>query len=422
MIMQKMNDPLIEIERLQARLEEAEQTLRAIRSGEVDAFVVSGPQGEKVFTLKGSEHLPRLILQEMAEGVVTVAEGHIVYANRCFARMTKLDKDTIVSRPVMDFISPMDHELFERLLKASRYVSAQGELTLVDAFGNAFPVQVTLNFLEADAISGYCLILRDLTDLKKAQAEILRAKDNLELRVAERTRELAVSNESLARSNNELEQFAYVSSHDLQEPLRTIAVYADLFRKYYDDKLDDRGREFLEFIHEGSQRARALIQALLSYARIGRADGAHQPVVMDHVVDMALANLKVLIDENGARITRDPLPFVKANEIEMVQLFQNLISNAVKYRGEKAPEIHISVKQEGDYWIFGVKDNGIGIDNQYLDYIFLIFKRLHGRSSYSGAGIGLSVCKKIVEKHGGEIWVESTPGAGSIFYFAIPIV
>jgi PAS domain S-box-containing protein len=417
--MRFIKDPMMEIERLQSRLEEAEETLRAIREGEIDALVVAGPQGERIFTLKGSEHLPRLILQEMAEGVVTIVDGNIVYANRCFTQIVKVPSQEIIGQNISHFIAPEERMRFEGLLEASRLDSAAGEFTVVDGRGHLCPVHISFNILESESISGHCLILRNLTELKKAQKELMALNENLELRVAERTQELAVSNENLARSNSELEQFAYVSSHDLQEPLRTIAVYADLLKLSYNDRLDDRGREFLDFIQESSARARELIHGLLAYARVGAVEKEHQPVDMEYLLGRALGNIKALIEENRAEVTHDPLPTLRVNDIEIIQLFQNLISNAIKYRGEDPPKIHVSAKEEGRCWVFSVKDNGIGIEQEYRDYIFMLFKRLHTRAKYSGTGIGLSVCKKIVKAHGGDIWVESKPGEGATFFFTI---
>jgi PAS domain S-box-containing protein len=426
--MVKVRYPQVEIEQLKARLEEAEETLRAIREGEVDAVVVSGPQGERVYTLKGSEHLPRIILQEMAEGVVTISEGHIVYANRCFTKLTKIPSEEIVGRAIKDFILPEEYVNFQHILAASRAESASGEFTMIDAKGHIFPACISFNTLESESISGHCLIIRDLTDLKKAETEALKAKENLEVRVKERTKELAranaqlaVMNENLARSNNELEQFAYISSHDLQEPLRTISSYVDLFKMKYHDKIDKNGQKFLDFMQEGSHRALGLIHGLLSYARIGMNEKPFQTVAIGQLVNNALANLKTLIDENAAVVTVDKLPTLFVNEIEITQLFQNLIANAIKYRREETPRIHISAKKGKGGWIFSVQDNGQGIEKEYVEYIFMLFKRLHGRASSSGTGLGLSVCKKIVKTHGGDIWVDSTPKLGSIFYFTIPV-
>lgn len=223
----------------------------------------------------------------------------------------------------------------------------------------------------------------------------------------------------LSHSNHELEQFAYVSSHDLQEPLRTISNYVDLLAKS-SAKLNEEEREYLGFIQEGSARALQLIRELLTYASIGKAEQALLPVDLDQALDEVTLNLQSSIEESGAKITRDNLPRVNAVGVQMVQLMQNLISNAIKYRDGNRPEIHVSARKDGRRWVIGVSDNGIGIDPKYKDQIFMIFKRLHSRDKYSGTGVGLAICKKIMNFHGGEIWVEPARGRGSQFYFTLP--
>ena len=227
--------------------------------------------------------------------------------------------------------------------------------------------------------------------------------------------------QDLARSNAELEQFAYVASHDLQEPLRMVTSYTQLLAKRYKDKLDSNANEFISFAVEGATRMGKLINDLLAYSRVGTHGNSLGPTDAKAILHEALANLLMAIKENEAVITHDQLPNVIADRGQMGRLFQNLIGNAIKFRNESPPQVHISAQQKEDEWVFSVRDNGIGIDPEFAERIFIIFQRLHTREEYSGNGMGLAVCKKIVERHSGHIWVESQPGNGATFYFTIPI-
>jgi PAS domain S-box-containing protein len=227
--------------------------------------------------------------------------------------------------------------------------------------------------------------------------------------------------QELTRSNQELGQFAYVASHDLQEPLRMVTSYLQLIEKRYRDKLDSDGLEFIDYAVDGATRMKTLINDLLAYSRLDRAQTPYEQVDMETSVLMAIHNLQLAIQDAGARVTYDPLPRITANETHMIQLLQNLIGNALKFRSEAAPLIHIGCKRVGGDWQFSVRDNGIGIEPDYLERIFVIFQRLHPRERYPGTGIGLAICKKIVESHDGRIWAESQPGVGSAFYFSIPV-
>jgi signal transduction histidine kinase len=233
-------------------------------------------------------------------------------------------------------------------------------------------------------------------------------------------RDLHRTLEELQRSNADLEQFAYVASHDLQEPLRALSGMVQLLRQRYRDQLDARGIEYIDHAVEAAARMQALIGALLSFSRIDRAAGPRQAVDMNDVLTHALANLAVALREAQAEVMAEPLPPVVADAAQLTQVLQNLIGNAVKFRGEHPPQIRIDVTPLAHAWQFHVRDNGIGIDPEYFDRIFVIFQRLHGRRDYGGMGIGLALCKKIVERHGGRIWVESAAGAGATFYFTLP--
>jgi PAS domain S-box-containing protein len=245
-----------------------------------------------------------------------------------------------------------------------------------------------------------------------------RAAAELERQQAEAL--LKQQKEDLARSNAELQQFAYVASHDLQEPLRMVTSYLELLERRYKGQLDDKADQFIGYAVDGAVRMQALINALLGYSRIGTNEQAWQSVDCELLLQEVLTNLKVTIDQNQANITHDPLPSVIADRTQLAQLFQNLISNGIKFRQAAAPKIHIGVERSTDKWLLSIRDNGIGIDQQYADRIFVIFQRLHSRGDYPGTGIGLAICKKIVERHGGKLWVKSEPGQGATFYFTLP--
>ncbi len=268
--------------------------------------------------------------------------------------------------------------------------------------GSEFPVEISLSPLETDEGVLVTGAIRDITERREAQRELER-----------QARELA-------RSNAELEQFAYVASHDLQEPLRMVASYTQLLARRYRGKLDADADEFIGYTVDGVRRMQDLINDLLAYSRVGRMGKEFAPTDCEAVLSRVLFGMQTTLEENGATVTHEPLPTILADGTQIGQLFQNLISNAVKFHGEDPPRVHVSAAQQGDEWVFSVRDNGIGIEPQYAERIFLIFQRLHSRTDYPGTGIGLAICKRIVERHGGRIWLESQLGEGTTFFFTIP--
>lgn len=258
--------------------------------------------------------------------------------------------------------------------------------------------------------------------LKELADDISYGIKSLKLKIAHEKAEKALR-ESLIeveRSNAELEQFAYVTSHDLREPLRMISSFLQLLERRYGNKLDEEAKEFIGYAVDGAQRLDAMINDILLYSRVANKEKQFTKVRCEKVLDEAYLNLKASIEETNTKISIEPLPTLVMDEHLMIQLFQNLLSNAIKYRSDETPKIHVFTKKEDNHWLFGVKDNGIGISKEHAEKIFTIFQRLHTKDEYEGTGIGLAIAQKIVHQHGGDIWVESEPGEGSTFYFTIP--
>ncbi len=257
-------------------------------------------------------------------------------------------------------------------------------------------------------------------ELRASEEKLRDLNASLEARVAERSALAEERARELARSNSELQQFVHVASHDLKEPLRMINSFVQLLQKSFERKLDADGEEYMRYVLEGARRIQRLIDDLLSYTRLGARSILLEPVPVQAVVEEALTNLKITLEETKAAVTCGPMPEVEADRTHLVLLFQNLIGNGVKFNGGRKPKVHVGAREERDRWVFSVADNGIGIEPRYFDKIFVVFQRLHAREEYPGTGIGLALCKKVVEQHKGKIWVDSEPGKGSTFYFTIP--
>ncbi|MGB6016325.1 MAG: ATP-binding protein, partial [Nodosilinea sp.] len=269
-------------------------------------------------------------------------------------------------------------------------------------------------------IAHQCFAPRQWTTFETELLQQLANQMAIALTQAQLLEQEILQRQELARSNDELQKFAYVASHDLQEPLRMVTSYLQLLERRYQGQLDADADDFIQFAVDGALRMRTLINDLLTYSRVGTQGRAFELTSSTQAVAQAIANLKVAIEESGATITYAELPQVQADPTQLTQLFQNLIGNAIKFSGEDPARIAIKASQKEDDWLFSVQDNGIGLDTQYTDQIFVIFQRLNNRVSYPGTGIGLAVCKKIVERHGGKIWVQSQPSQGSTFCFTIP--
>lgn len=360
---------------------------------------------ERTRALAESENHYRSLTEAAQDNIFVVArDDTLKYVNSWGARTLRQSPENLIGQRRANFFPP---ETAKRQGQSLEKVFQSGQSSYIEDI-SVFPEgQVWLSTWliplkndqgETDAVLG---VSRDITTTKRAEEE------------------LAQKAEELARSNAELENFAYIASHDLQEPLRMVASFAELLGQRYRDQLDDKAREFIGYIDEGTQRMKLLIDDLLTYSRLGRKK-EWRPTDLNTVLDRALFNLALLIEETGAEITRNPLPTVHTDPVQMLQVFQNLIGNALKFRAQSRPQVQIGAQEDENEWVFSVRDQGIGIAPEYAERIFLMFQRLHSRSQYPGTGIGLALCKKIVENHKGRIWVESQEGQGATFYFTIP--
>ncbi|WP_159594135.1 sensor histidine kinase [Hydrogenophaga sp. BPS33] len=363
---------------------------------------------ERLFAQQQIEQM-RLAVNEAVDGVYMIDPQSLEYVdlNEGAGKLYGTDRKTLLARGlkwVMKEANVEEAELREVYAELIRNypLSLTNERQLRRDDGSITTIESTRRAVYLHDRWLIASVARDISQRKAAEEEIRR-------RMAE-----------LARSNLDLEQFAYVTSHDLMEPLRMMSSYAQLIKRRYADRLDSEGLEFIEFILGGAQRMRLLIDALLLYSRAGRATTQMKPLALDDALNDALANLAKAVSDSEVRIVRTPLPSVVADPIGMMQLFQNLIGNALKFRSETDPQVRIRIQDLETHWQISVEDNGIGIAPEFFDRIFQAFQRLHTRSTYEGAGIGLSICKKIVERHGGHIWVESRPGEGTAFHFTLP--
>jgi PAS domain S-box-containing protein len=540
---------LLQVEDLEMRLEEAEEILWAIRMGEVDALVVSGSDGDQIYTLKEASQPYRIFVESMSEGALTLtADGTIYYCNKRFSEIIRTPLEKIIGSSMDGFIALEDQEKVRTILDQGREQGSRGETCLRAADGTLVPVHLSISPLRLDEnivvcavvtdlteqkqheqilaaeklsraildqaaeaivvcdkegrilrasrmarelcgknpfrepfesvfplqrnsadggmssefnlsdalggklingaevdfkredghvrdllvnagpllseneeVLGCIVVMNDITERRHAEEALRRAKDELEIRVLERTADLE-------RRNQELQEFAFVASHDLQEPLRKVQTFGEMLAKKSATSLGAEGRDYILRMQKAAARMQKLLGSLLSYSRVTTKSEPLTQTDLRQSVGGALSNLEVLIKDKGALVKVDTLPTVEADRSQMIQLFQNLIGNALKFQREnETPRVSIysggSGKSEGRkqrVHEIRVEDNGIGFDEKYLDKIFVPFQRLHGRNDYEGVGMGLAICKKIVERHGGQITARSELGKGSTFIVTLP--
>jgi PAS domain S-box-containing protein len=348
----------------------------------------------------------RSLIEASLDPLVTIGhDGKITDVNSSTELVTGYSRDELIGTDFTDYFTEP-----EKAKKGYQEVFREGfvsdyALEIRHRNGRIIPVLYNASVYkdESGEVIGVFAAARDVTERKKAE-EILKSKL-----------------EELSRSNAELEQFAYVSSHDLQEPLRMISSYLQLLQRRYQGKIDEKADKYIYYAVDGASRMQVLINDLLEFSRVTTKAKEPEPTDCEFVLDQVLPNLDLYIKENKAVVSHDPLPEVVADNTQLAQVFQNLIVNGIKFHSEETPKVHISAEKKAGEWLFSVQDNGIGIDPQYSEKIFEVFKRLHKKEEYPGTGIGLAICKKIVERHGGHIWVESELGKGSTFYFTLPI-
>jgi PAS domain S-box-containing protein len=351
----------------------------------------------------------RVLVQAAPEAIVMVDQaGRIAQLNPQMERLFGYSRDELLGEQVERLVPrpfQSEHHLHRTGFYVEPQVRAMGagrDLFGLRKNGSEFPVEIGLGPIITDEGTFVIAVIVDITERKQTEAV---------------ARQYA---EDLARSNADLEQYAYVASHDLQEPLRMVTGYCDLLQRRYKGRLDKDADDFIDFAVEGANRMRALVQDLLAYARVSGESTQTEQVDCNQAFERALANLKGAVKDSNALVTSSRLPAVNADASQIEQLFQNLIANSIKFRGAESPVIQLGAEGRNGSWLFSVSDNGIGVETRHSERVFEMFQRLHRRQDYAGTGVGLAICKKIVERHGGRIWLKSQPGEGSTFYFTLP--
>ncbi len=358
--------------------------------------------------LQESESKYRQIVELAEEGIWVIdSKARTTYVNQAMARMLGYKESEMLGRQIFDFMDEQEQQLTSEYLdRRKQGIGEKHESKLKTKDGKDVWTYISTSPVmdELGNLLSSCALVYNITSRKEVEEKMLQLTEDLK------------------RSNEELEQFAYVASHDLQEPLRAITSYTQLLAQRYQGNLDAKADKYINYVIDGASRMQQLINDLLAYSRLGTRAQEFEMADCNAAVHQSLYNLQIAIAEKKAVITCESMPTVMADEFQLVQLFQNLIANAIKFCYQDIPIIHIAAIIQDNEWLFSVLDNGIGIDPEYADRIFIIFQRLHGRREYSGTGIGLAMCKRIVERHGGRIWVDSQPEEGSTFYFTIPII
>jgi two-component system CheB/CheR fusion protein len=411
-----------EIEELKLQLEEANDTIEAIRTGQVDALVVKNQNGHELYTLKSADQTYRVFIEKMTEGAVTLnRDGIIVYSNTQFGKMVGLPLSRVTGVSFSSLVAAPDAENYEALISKGWIEDTKGEL-LLSSSAKQTPVQLSITTLELDEGTSLSIILTDLTAQK--QTQLLLKVNNEKLRQI---------NHELELSNHDLHQFASVASHDLQEPLRKIQIFSNFLRERFAGDLTNEAAGYLEKIISSSQRMKALIVDILNYSQLSQEDNTYVLTDLNLLISEVLEDYEILIKEKQATIVVDKLPAIEVNPGQIRQVFQNIISNALKFiRKDIPPYIRISSQlilnettensgTPGGSCYLSFEDNGIGFDDKFAKKIFTLFRRLHTKDRFEGTGIGLAISKKIIEKHRGNIIAKGREGNGSEFIIILPV-
>lgn len=424
-----MADDKLVRDKLQERLDQAESIIEALRTGKIDAIVSQKSVAllrlkEAEAQLRRSEARYRAMVDQSPDAIAVHADGKYVYVNAAAVRLFGATQpDEIIGCDVLTLTHPDDREAVATRMRLS---AQEGRITPVRAFrvvrldGEPVDVETTGSPIEFQDRPAVQVVLRDITDRKRMEEELRKSRDDLEQRVRERTAELELRNQ-------ELQNFTFAASHDLQEPLRKLQTFGDLLVTKYADSIDEQGRDYLRRMGETAARMRVRLYSLLEYSRLTSKAEPFTRIKLNEIVKTVLSDLEVPIKEANASVEIGALPEIEAHAGQMASLFQNLLENALKFRRKGEPprvRIHSNYKSSEEpragEWEIYVEDNGIGFEEAYLDLIFKPFQRLHGRTEYVGVGMGLAICRKVAERHGGTITARSTPGQGSTFIVRLP--
>ena len=431
----KENEKLIQEKvELNIKLNEANEIIESIKKGNIDAVFIANNGTEKVLAAKTADQTYRRFIENMSEGVVTIlADGIILYSNSSFANMVNLPLESVVGTNFRKYI-PVEHlETFERLFGEYSQDDTKVELSLFDLNGMRRYFNISLNTLHLQDVIALNLVWSDVTDLKRAiEKRILSENEVVVL-----NNKLKVNIDILKEANIELSTFAHIASHDLQEPLRKIMTYSKMLKDEYYEIIDQRGQSYISKMHGASARMRNLVNDILEYSDLAKSEMLFKPVMLQLIIKDVVSDLDIVLKETEATITIvEELPIIEANPGQIRQLFQNLISNSLKFiKSDILPQISITYKiangrqigkmdediLDTKFCVICVNDNGIGFKPEYASKIFTIFQRLNNNALYQGTGIGLAICKRIVERHRGMIIAESKPGEGALFTITLPV-
>ena len=422
-LVRQLKDKDLELDHLQHQLDEANETIDAIRTGQVDALIVQVNEGPKLYTLRTADQSYRVFIEKMTEGAVTLnRQGTIVYSNSQFADLVKMPLSKVIGMPFDQFIDKEESYQFSELLERSWLQDSKQEACLICG-QEKMPVQLSLTAMEFEEGLSLSIIVTDLSFQKGIQEQLKKNNQQLE-----------ITNRELELSNNDLQQFASVASHDLQEPVRKIQIFSGLMKNNEADLSSD-SKKYLSKIIESSARMKNLIVDILNYSRLSANDNQIELIDLTELVQEIADDFELIIQEKKAEVMIESLPTIEANRGQMRQVFQNLINNALKFSApERLPVISVNSKlindkafdsnenSDGRYCLICVKDNGIGFDDYYANNIFALFERLNSKSKYEGTGIGLAITKKIIEKHNGLVTATAKEDIGAEFKLILPLI